>query len=76
SLREEPSVRTRLMSLYITLMFIGGGLGSWGGTLAYDALGWWGTVGLCVGMSSLVCFLSYRQRRRGARGHRAQGHDL
>ncbi|MEM9313653.1 MAG: MFS transporter [Pseudomonadota bacterium] len=65
SLREEPSVRTRLMSLYITLMFIGGGLGSWSGTLAYDALGWWGTVGLCVGMSSLVCFLSYRQRRRG-----------
>ncbi len=70
SLREEPSVRTRLMSLYITLMFVGGGLGSWGGTVAYDALGWWGTVGLCSGMSALICLLAYRQRRRGQRSSR------
>ncbi|MEL7046455.1 MAG: hypothetical protein AAGL66_15780, partial [Pseudomonadota bacterium] len=42
-----------------------GPLGSWSGTVAYDALGWWGTVGLCLSMSSLVCFLSYRQRRHG-----------
>lgn len=62
SLRNDPAVRTRLMSLYITLMFLGGGLGSWCGTLAYDLGGWSGTVGLVILMSSVVCLLSFLQR--------------
>jgi len=62
SLKQPPNIRTRLMSLYITLMFLGGGLGSWSGTAAYDAGGWWGTVILSVGMSLGVCLLAWRAR--------------
>lgn len=58
-LTQDPAIRTRLMTLYIVLMFIGGGFGSWGGTIAFDVGGWLGTcllatffsgvaVGLCV----------------------------
>ncbi|MEE4277562.1 MAG: MFS transporter [Halieaceae bacterium] len=63
-LNRAPEIRTRLMSLYITLMFLGGGFGSWSGTLAYDALGWWGTVGLCLSLSSIACLLALHQHRR------------
>ena len=59
TLNQPPAIRTRLMSLYITLMFLGGGLGSWGGTAAYDAGGWWGTVILTIGMSITVCALAW-----------------
>ena len=61
ALRESSAVRTRLMSLYITLMFVGGGLGSWGGTLAYDLAGWTGTVVLAGLMSAIICLLSISQ---------------
>ena len=61
SLSQPPAVRTRLMSLYITLMFLGGGLGSWSGTYAYELGGWWGTVALTGGLSMLVCLLSALQ---------------
>jgi predicted MFS family arabinose efflux permease len=63
-LNRAPEIRTRLMSLYITLMFLGGGFGSWSGTLAYDAFGWWGTVGLSLSLSSIACLLALRQHRR------------
>jgi predicted MFS family arabinose efflux permease len=66
SLSRPPEVRTRLMSLYITLMFLGGGFGSWMGTAAYDWGGWWGTVAFTVLLSSLVCALSARQYRRAS----------
>lgn len=58
TLKEAPAIRTRLMSLYITLMFLGGGLGSWGGTAAYDAGGWWGTVAFTLVMSLGVSALA------------------
>lgn len=61
SLRESPVVRTRLMSLYVTLMFIGGGLGSWAGTMAYDIGGWMGSVLLVSTFSIVVCALSLQQ---------------
>jgi predicted MFS family arabinose efflux permease len=63
SLSQPPDIRTRLMSLYITLMFIGGGIGSWAGTLAYDARGWSGTVALTLALSACVCALSWREHR-------------
>jgi predicted MFS family arabinose efflux permease len=63
SLNTPPPVRTRLMTLYITLMFLGGGMGSWTGTIAYDIGGWWGTVALTSFFAALVCILSWQQAR-------------
>lgn len=61
SLNQPPAIRTRLMSLFITLMFIGGGMGSWAGTFAYDVAGWYGTVIFACGLSLLVFTLSLQQ---------------
>ncbi|WOJ92226.1 MFS transporter [Congregibacter variabilis] len=63
SLNTPPPVRTRLMTVYITLMFLGGGMGSWTGTIAYDLGGWWGTVALTSCFAALVCILSWQQAR-------------
>ncbi len=47
----HPSIRTRLTTVYIVIMFIGGGVGSYAGTAVYDAFGW---AGIC----SLLGFCS------------------
>ncbi|MEO1473391.1 MAG: MFS transporter [Pseudomonadota bacterium] len=65
-LREAPDIRTRLMTLYIVLMFIGGGMGSWAGTYAYDLAGWPGTSILCMALSSIVLALTLMEARRAA----------
>ena len=62
-LREDPQVRTRLMALYVGMMFLGGGLGSWWGTLAYAMGGWSGIVALLVLLSGGICFLSLQEAR-------------
>lgn len=62
-LRKSPAIRTRLMSIYVTLMFIGGSIGSWSGTLAYDWAGWNGTLGWSVLLSVLVVSLSWSQAK-------------
>lgn len=59
-LRKDPAIRTRLMTVYITLMFVGGSLGSWSGTYAYDIGGWWGTVAWGVTLSLLAVVMSYK----------------
>lgn len=67
-LNAVPDVRTRLMTVYIVCMFVGGGLASWAGTTLYDYAGWAGNSGLAVGMSCLavtLCYWSYR-REQGA----------
>ncbi|MFK7865656.1 MAG: MFS transporter [Pseudohongiellaceae bacterium] len=58
-LTQDPSIRTRLMTLYIVLMFIGGGFGSWGGTIAFDLGGWFGTCVLATFFSALAVGLSF-----------------
>lgn len=66
-LNEPPEVRTRLMTIYIVFMFLGGGLGSWAGTSAYDQFGWTGNATLALVMSITVlslCFLA--QKRFGS----------
>lgn len=63
-LREPPAIRTRLMSLYITLMFVGGAFGSWTGTLAFALGDWWGTCIWTALLSAGVCSLSLHQHRR------------
>ena len=65
-LREDPRVRTRLMSLYVGMMFLGGGLGSWWGTLAYAMGGWSGIVALLMLLSGGICFLSWQEARGGS----------
>jgi len=65
-LREDPRVRTRLMALYVGMMFLGGGLGSWWGTLAYAMGGWSGIVALLVLLSGGICFLSWHEATGGS----------
>jgi MFS family permease len=54
-----PNVRTRLMTAYIVLMFIGGGLASWGATYAYEHAGWRGTTTLTLSLSAILVVLSF-----------------
>ena len=62
----DPSVRTRLTTVYVVLMFIGGGLGSYAGTLAYDGWGWAGTCMLLAGCSITLTGLAWLARRYGS----------
>lgn len=62
-LNKAPDIRTRLMTVYIVMMFIGGGAASWAGTSAYDLAGWHGNAILALGMSVCLwtlCFLGLR----------------
>ncbi len=60
----EPELRTRLTTIYIVLMFLGGAIGSVAGTAVFDAFGWEGTA-LYILASCLVLFaltvLGYRR---------------
>ena len=57
-LSEQPEIRTRLTTLYIVTMFLGGGLASWSGTAAYQWGGWQANASLAVGISLGVVTLS------------------
>jgi predicted MFS family arabinose efflux permease len=57
-LNQAPEIRTRLMTLYIVMMFVGGAFSSWAGTTAFEYAGWSGSVGLAFLFSSLVLCLS------------------
>jgi predicted MFS family arabinose efflux permease len=57
-LNQPPDVRTRLMTAYIVLMFIGGGLGSWSGTTVYEIWGWAGTATMALAMSATLLTLA------------------
>lgn len=62
-LSQAPAIRTRLMTIYIVFMFLGGGIAGWAGTSAYDAWGWTGTAGLAALMSLVsvaLCLMAYR----------------
>lgn len=50
----DPQIRTRLMTVYIVMMFIGGGISSSAGTAVYDAFGWSGNAVLAVVMSGTL----------------------
>lgn len=61
----EPGLRTRLTTIYIVMMFVGGGIGSVAGTAVFDVFGWRGTalyvLGSCVALTVLavVAFVSH-----------------
>lgn len=58
-----PEIRTRLMSVYIMIMFTGAGAASWLGTVAYGWAGWTGTCVLALGMSIVAVLLSFLAQR-------------
>ena len=57
-LKETPEIRTRLMTVYIVFMFLGGGVASWAGTAVYDYWGWTGNATLAIALSVIVSALS------------------
>jgi predicted MFS family arabinose efflux permease len=64
----EPAIRTRLTTIYIVIMFIGGGIGSVLGTAIYDGYGWAGTCLLVAIASATISLLAWANYRRiGAR---------
>ena len=62
-LNQPPDVRTRLMTIYIVCMFVGGGIASWAGTAVYHFAGWTGSAILSLAFSSLVLLLSFLSYR-------------
>ena len=66
-LNQPPSVRTRLMTIYIMCMFVGGGIASWAGTAVYHYAHWTGSALLSLSLSALVMLfsiISYRWKGR------------
>ncbi len=66
-LKESPQIRTRLMTIYIVFMFVGGGLASWAGTAVYDLYGWAGNAVLALVLTlvvSLLCLFSFSRYER------------
>jgi MFS family permease len=57
-LSSEPELRTRLTTVYIVMMFVGGSVGSVAGTAVFAAFGWTGTaiyvLGSCLCLTSLA----------------------
>jgi predicted MFS family arabinose efflux permease len=59
ALSQPAQIRTRLMTIYIALMFVGGGLSSWAGTAVYEYSGWLACVALVAVLSLVVLALSF-----------------
>lgn len=59
-----PDLRTRLTTIYIVIMFIGGGIASFLSTSFYDRFGWSGTSMLLVAMAGIATLLSYTGWKR------------
>ncbi len=57
-LSRAPEIRTRLMTVYIMIMFSGAGLASWIATAAYEAGGWRGNIWAASALSALALALS------------------
>ncbi|MEO0643000.1 MAG: MFS transporter [Pseudomonadota bacterium] len=62
-LSAQPDLRTRLTTIYIVIMFLGGGLGSYAGTALYDRFGWdgvaWSLIAACL-VLTILAGLSWR----------------
>ena len=63
----EPTIRTRLTTSYIVIMFLGGALGSIVGTAVYDLGGWAGTCVLLLAISLCSLGLSWWAEKRWIR---------
>jgi predicted MFS family arabinose efflux permease len=63
-LSQPPAIRTRLMTVYIVMMFTGAGMASWAATAAYAWGGWHADAALATAMVSLSTVLGWRSYRR------------
>jgi predicted MFS family arabinose efflux permease len=54
-----PGLRTRLTTIYVVMMFIGGGIGSIAGTWVYDHYHWAGTCVLLGSTSAAATLLTF-----------------
>jgi MFS family permease len=64
-LRLDPDIRTRLMTVYVVIMFTGGGIASTAATSIYDAAGWSGNAGFAGVLALAAAGLSaiaYKRR--------------
>jgi predicted MFS family arabinose efflux permease len=52
--RLVPSAQSRLQTAYMFCYFVGGGLGSWLGALAWSHFGWAGVCGAATGMLAVA----------------------
>ena len=57
-LSSAPEIRTRLMTVYIVIMFIGAGIVSWAATAAYEVGGWHADIALAAGLSATALALA------------------
>lgn len=64
-----PEIRTRLTTIYVVIMFIGGGFGSIMGTASYDWGGWAATCAMIVTASLINTSLAYLAFRRWREGN-------
>ncbi|GAB5487728.1 MAG: MFS transporter [Parasphingorhabdus sp.] len=55
---RAPEIRTRLMTIYIVIMFIGGGISSWLGTAVYEYGGWTGISIMAIIYASVIMILA------------------
>lgn len=65
-LRLEPAIRTRLMTVYVVIMFTGGGIASTMATAAYERAGWSGNVAIAIGFALTALALSTLAFKRAA----------
>ncbi len=57
-LNRAPEIRTRLMTVYVVLMFLGAGISSWLAAFAYGLGGWRADVALAASLSGAALLLS------------------
>ena len=58
-LSQPPAIRTRLMTVYIVMMFVGGGISSWAATAAYAWGGWNADAALSALMMGTALILGW-----------------
>lgn len=59
----DPAARSRLNTVYMFCYFIGGGLGSLCGALAWHRAGWWGVCGIGSGALALALAVEFLHGR-------------
>ncbi len=71
-LRLEPAIRTRMMTVYVVIMFTGGAIASTMATAAYDIAGWAGNCAIAFGFALGAASLSWFAKAKRNREHTPQ----